>query len=119
MTPWHRIAMALAIAAVPVSAAVAHTALKSSNPASGSVLTQSPPVLTLTFLQPTRLTSLVLVTSTGERRLPFKPGDSALTFSASNPALARGRNEIRWRALSQDGHVAEGSIILVLRAPKP
>lgn len=109
---------ALAMLSAPLGAA-AHTALKRSNPASGSVLTRSPPVLTLTFLERTRLTSLVLVTASGERRLAFKPGGSALTFTVANPALVRGRNEVRWRALSQDGHVVEGSIILVLRAPKP
>lgn len=119
MNPGSGIAAAIAMAVVPATSALAHTALKSASPASGSVLTQSPPVLTLTFLQPTRLTSLVLVTAAGERALPFKPGGSARTFSAARPGLARGRNEIRWRALSQDGHVVEGSIILVLRAPKP
>lgn len=113
------IAAAIALTIATATSAIAHTALKGCNPASGSVLMQSPPVLTLTFLQPTRLTSLVLVSASGERRLPFTPKGGALTFSTAKPALTRGRNEIRWRALSQDGHVVEGSIILVLRSPKP
>ena len=110
----------LALAALAVPAAVeAHTALRASIPPSGSVLTQSPPVLTLTFLDPASLTSLTLVTAAGERRLTFTPTGSALTFSAPKPSLVRGRNEVRWKALSRDGHVVEGSIIVVLRAPKP
>ncbi|QHL91153.1 hypothetical protein GVO57_10415 [Sphingomonas changnyeongensis] len=113
------IALALALLVAPTAAVVAHTALKSSSPASGSVLTEAPPALTLTFLQPTRLTSLMLVNTAGEQRLGFKPGGSALSFTTAKPGLVRGRNEIRWRALSQDGHVVEGSIILVLRAPRP
>ena len=97
----------------------AHTALQRSSPASGSVLTASPPVLTLTFIEPTRLTSLLLVNSAGERALRFTPLAKAKTFSSPKPGLIKGRNEIRWRALSQDGHVIEGSLIIVLRAPKP
>lgn len=111
---------AIVAAALAVPAAVqAHTALRTSNPASGSVLTQSPPVLTLTFLEPASLTSLTLVTAAGERQLPFKPTGKALVFNAPKPGFVRGRNEVRWRALSRDGHVVEGSIIVVLRAPKP
>ncbi len=111
---------ALALIVMTVPAVVqAHTALQSVSPASGSVLTQSPPVLRLTFLEPASLTSLMLVTAAGERPLSFTPTGRALTFTAARPGFARGRNEIRWRALSRDGHVVEGSIIVVLRAPKP
>ncbi|MGC6328924.1 copper resistance CopC family protein [Rhizorhabdus sp. FW153] len=118
MTRVFRTALALISIAVP-AAVQAHTALRSSSPASGSVLTQSPPVLTLVFLEPASLTSLTLVTAAGERQLSFTPTGRALTFTAARPGFARGRNEIRWRALSRDGHVVEGSIIVVLRAPKP
>lgn len=104
--------------AMPMSVE-AHTALHSSNPSSGSVLTQSPPVLTLTFLEAVSLTSLMLVTGEGERSLSFTPSGRALTFEAPQPEFMRGRNEVRWRALAQDGHVIEGSIIIVMRAPKP
>jgi methionine-rich copper-binding protein CopC len=113
----HSLVAAVLMLSMPGSPVSAHTALKSSNPASGSVLTQSPPSLTLTFIEPSRLTSLVLANAEGERRLPFTPARSALTFSAPNPSFVRGRNEIRWRALSRDGHVIEGSIIVVLRTP--
>ncbi len=95
----------------------AHTALRSSTPPSGSVLTRAPETLTLTFLEPARLTSLVLVTAAGEKTLAFTPKGSATSFTSPKPALVKGRNEIRWTALSRDGHVVEGSIIIVLRAP--
>lgn len=106
----------IVVTAVVSSLAYAHTSLRGSEPASGSVLTQSPPAVTLTFLEPARLTSLMLVTSSGERRLAFSPSGSALSFVATKPELAPGRNEIRWTALSADGHVIEGSLIIVLRA---
>lgn len=108
---------ALALPMTMVTPVDAHTTLRGSSPASGSVLTQAPPQLTLTFLEPARLTSLVLVTASGERKLAFTPTGSGLTFTSHAPPLRRGRNEVRWTALSQDGHVIEGSIIIVLRAP--
>lgn len=109
--------LAIALLTVPTSLA-AHTALRSSSPASGSVLEQSPPALTLTFLEPATLTSLTLVNASGERRLPFAPRTKERTFTSPKPVLVRGRNEVRWRALSQDGHVVEGSLIIVIRPPR-
>ncbi|MEQ1597682.1 MAG: copper resistance CopC family protein [Casimicrobium sp.] len=107
----------LLLAVVFAASANAHTTLQAANPPSGSVLTASPPVLALTFEEPASLTSLTLVTAAGQKRLAFSPVGSALTFTTPRPPLVRGRNEIRWRALSRDGHVIEGSIIIVLRAP--
>lgn len=112
-----KLAIAALFAVIPLSVAVAHTALRGSSPASGSVLTRSPPELSLAFIEPARLTSLTLVNAAGERRLGFAPTGSALIFKSPKPGLARGRNEVRWRALSRDGHVVEGSIIVVLRGP--
>lgn len=100
-----------------VSGAQAHTSLRSSSPASGSVLNESPAEVSLAFVEPARLTSLVLVNTAGERRLEFTPSGSAETFTAAKPGFAPGRNELRWKALSKDGHVIEGSIIIVLRSP--
>jgi copper resistance protein C len=108
---------AAVLLAITGSAALAHTTLQSSTPASGSVLTASPPALTLTFADPLQLTAITLVTASGERNLAFRPGGSARTFSVQRPRFEPGRNEVRWRALSQDGHVMEGSIIIVLRRP--
>jgi len=97
--------------------ALAHTTLQSTSPASGAVLVQSPSEVTLTFGEPTRLTSIVVVKAGRERRLSFTPSGSAMTFVVPAPALTTGRNELRWRALSRDGHPVEGAIILVVRPP--
>jgi methionine-rich copper-binding protein CopC len=97
----------------------AHTTLRGTVPASGSVLTESPPSIELTFLEPARLTSLMIVTAAGERPLAFTPTASALTFVSAEPRLEPGRNEIRWTALSRDGHVIEGHLIIVLRVATP
>jgi copper resistance protein C len=106
---------AIALLFVLASSAQAHTSLRSSNPASGSVLTESTAVFSLTFLETARMTSLVLVTAAGERKLEFAPVGSAVTFTVTGPGFEAGRNEVRWKALSQDGHVIEGSVIIVIR----
>ncbi len=114
----HRMLIATAMLALPASLA-AHTAMKSSAPASGSVLTSAPPTLTLNFNQPTQMTAMTLVSTAGEQALAFTPSGSARSFAVARPALKPGRNAVRWRALSRDGHIVEGQIILVLRAPVP
>jgi methionine-rich copper-binding protein CopC len=111
-----RVFVALAAAiALSLGSAQAHTSLESSAPASGSILTQSPEQIVLTFHEAARLTSIAVALPNGERRLQFTPSGSATTFTAVSPNLPVGRNEVRWRALSADGHVVDGSIIIVVR----
>jgi methionine-rich copper-binding protein CopC len=117
MMPLPRILLASLFLASSFTGALAHTTLRASTPASGDVLTESPAEVTLEFIEPASMTSLILATAQGERRLAFTPTGSALTFKSPKPSFALGRNELRWRALSRDGHVIEGSIIIVLRAP--
>jgi len=73
----------------------------------------------MTFGEPTRLTAVSVVAAGEERKLAFTPEDSATEFSVTAPALAPGRNEVQWRALSLDGHVVEGSVIIVIKPPTP
>jgi methionine-rich copper-binding protein CopC len=104
---------------VPMRFAYGHTALKSSLPISGSILEKVPDELVLTFQEPTRLTSLVVVSPTGETSLKFAPEGSAEVFKSLRPVLDQGRNEVRWRALSKDGHVVEGTIVFTIRMVSP
>jgi methionine-rich copper-binding protein CopC len=98
--------------------AYAHTAVAGTNPKSGSVLERSPAVVEISFEHAAHLTSVVLVAAgKPERKLAFTPSGGATTFRLPDPALAPGRNEIRWKALSSDGHVVSGSMVLVIRPP--
>lgn len=117
MKPVARLLVAMTLLLPALPGLQAHTTVKSSNPASGSVLTGSPPLFEVTFAERVKLTSLLLVNKAGQRKLAFKPSASALKFSSTKPGLVLGRNEIRWTALAQDGHVINGSIIIVLRPP--
>lgn len=98
------------------TSAFAHSSVKSSVPANGSVLSASPSEIVINFSEPARLVS-VIVTSQGaaERKLQFAPAAEAASFSVAAPKLASGRNEIKWHALSRDGHPISGTIILVVK----
>lgn len=109
-------AAAVLLAALVPLAAFAHSTLKRTDPASGSVLAASPASILLEFGEPARLTSVVAVAADqSERKLEFTPSGSATAFTVAEPGLAPGRNELRWKALSKDGHPVSGTIILVIR----
>jgi len=98
------------------TAVLAHTPLKETSPASGSILEVSPDSVMLEFGQAVRLTLVRVESPDGsERRLDFSPRESSAIFETEAPNLVAGRNAIHWTALSPDGHVIEGVVILVLR----
>jgi methionine-rich copper-binding protein CopC len=110
-----RVLQALAMTFV-ASIALAHSTLKSTVPVSGSTLTESPPEVIINFNEPARLVSVVVANaSAAERKLQFTPAAEGVSFTIAAPALERGRNEIKWRALSKDGHPVSGSIIIVVK----
>jgi methionine-rich copper-binding protein CopC len=108
--------MAAALLALLPFAVHAHSTLKQTIPASGSVLTTSPPEVLIQFNEAARLTSVVAAAGEkAERKLSFEPAGSATSFTVKEPTLEKGRNEIRWKALSSDGHPIAGSIIIVIK----
>ena len=108
----------LAAALLLTSVAWAHTAIKSTTPATGTVLARSPAVIEVRFGHPAQLTSVVVVgEGAGPRKLAFEPVSSALEFRLLDPQLAPGRNEIRWKGLSAgDGHVIEGTLVFTVES---
>jgi methionine-rich copper-binding protein CopC len=108
--------VALGLSMTVPAVGFAHTALSSSVPKSGSELTVSPATIEIQFREPARLTSVVLVAADmSERKLEFTASEKPNTFTVKDPKLASGRNEILWKALSKDGHVATGSLIFTLK----
>lgn len=98
------------------SPAFAHSTVKNSVPASGSVIPASPAEVVLTFNEASRITSVVLSEpGKDNRKLATLPAGQATTFTITDPMLGIGRNEIKWKALSKDGHPIEGSIILIVK----
>jgi len=92
-----------------------HTTVTETVPRSGSVLERSPAVVKLGFAHAARLTSVLLVgPDDSQRKLEFTPAGSSDSFQFPDPGMATGRNEIRWKALSDDGHVISGSMIYTI-----
>jgi methionine-rich copper-binding protein CopC len=58
---------------------------------------------------------VVVETGKPERKLEFMPSGKATTFMVHDPKLSNGRNEVKWKALSKDGHAISGSIIIVVK----
>lgn len=99
------------------AAAFAHTSATSTSPKSGSVLDASPATIGITFKEAARLTSVVVhQEGKPERKLTFTPNGSATEFTIENPGLEPGKSEVRWTALSKDGHVVKGVIVLTVKA---
>ena len=94
----------------------AHTPVVGTSPKHGSILEQPPASVEISFRDPVRLTSMVAVEAgSRERKLEFTPTASAATFKVTDPKLDPGRIEIRWKALSKDGHVISGSFLFAIK----
>jgi methionine-rich copper-binding protein CopC len=107
------VGVALAVMSAP---ALAHSTVKSTVPVSGSILPASPPEVVINFNQEARLTSVVVIEpGKPERKLEFMPSGAATSFMMHDPKLSTGRNEIKWKALSKDGHPIEGTIFVVIK----
>jgi copper resistance protein C len=98
----------------------AHTRIDEATPASGAVLEQSPPTIEIKFKHAVRMTSvIVLDAAKAERKLAFEPTTRTQVISIASPKLGHGRNELRWKALSEDGHVISGSLIYIVQGASP
>ena len=92
------------------AAAMAHSPLSKSMPADGETVSSAPAELQLQFRGEAKLVKLSL--SQDGTDIPL--GDSHLMQIATQhvvalPALSGGSFEVRWRALSADGHVIKGN----------
>ena len=96
-------------------AAAAHTLVEKTNPATDAPLASTPPKIEIQFKHAMQMTSVVAVDgANAERKLMFTPATSAALITITEPALQAGRNEIRWKGLSKDGHVITGKLIFVV-----
>ena len=105
------IAVALLAVSLQALPAAAHSPLVSSSPADGDVLETAPQAIEMKFRGTTRLVRLALtgaqsgeVTLSDEHLMVEKHRHTVLL-----PAIAADEYEVRWRALSADGHLVKGS----------
>lgn len=94
-------------------AALAHAALRSSDPSAGSVLTAPPTRIRLVFSEAleTSLSTVSLVLPDGRQMALAARADSSdrKILIAPVNGLAAGTYHVRWRAVSDDGHASSGS----------
>ena len=102
------------VATLYASFAAAHAVLVSSSPSSGSVLTQAPREIRLSFNEriEARFSNVTLTRNDGRRVQagrasadPQRPND--VVFSL--PALQAGRYQVNWQATSADSHRIRGN----------
>ena len=106
--------------ALLASAAFAHAKLLRASPADGAQLAEAPKALSLTFAESVKLAS-VAVSSAGQA-VPVtidRAAKAAATVVVPLPALAPGRYDVRWSAVSpDDGHVSKGSLAFTVQSAK-
>jgi len=94
----------------------AHTTVEKTRPATDAPLASSPPTIEIQFKHAVQMTSVVVLDATkSERKLTFTPATSATLVTLNEPAMQVGRNEIRWKGLSKDGHVISGTLVFVVK----
>lgn len=115
------LAGALALA-LPASV-LAHAELESATPADGTVLTEPPDEIVLTFTEDldASKSSLTLHTAGGEQLAAgtIDPADAAAMRIDDLPNLAPGTYEIRWTSAGSDAHLERGTLSFELTAPTP
>ncbi len=93
---------------------MAHSMLTKSSPAKDEVLKTMPKQVTLEFNHPTRLTQFKLVSlDQPGTEIAVKPDLKAATmttFVIPVPALAKGKYQLKWATLAEDGHAMTGSL---------
>ena len=104
-------AVALLAVSLQVLPAAAHSPLVSSSPADGDVLAAAPQAIEMQFRGTARLVRVAL---TGAQSGEVALSEEHLMVEKHRhtvvlPAIAADEYEVRWRALSADGHVVKGS----------
>src|SRR5689334_18344567 len=101
---------AVLFGAVTASPALAHTALKSSDPEKGATVKTLDKV-TLTFTESVRFPVVLVRDADGRDYQDGKPkADGPTVTQQVSGALPSGKYTIAWRIVSADGHPVEGEI---------
>ncbi|WP_448811439.1 copper resistance CopC family protein [Agromyces bauzanensis] len=104
---------AVAIGLANAAPASAHDELLASTPENGQVLETGPAAVELEFSNDIieMGTAVILLDAQGEELAVGEPVVAGRTVKATLPAdLADGEYQVRWRAVSADGHPIEGTI---------
>ena len=102
------------LAALYANVATAHAVLVSSSPANGSILSQAPREIRLSFNEGIegRFSSVTLTRSDGKKvqtGASYSDAQKRSDLVVSLPPLQPGKYQVRWQATSADSHRIQGS----------
>lgn len=99
--------------------ASAHAHLHASVPANHSTVAEAPKQVALEFNEPVQLTAATIQKGDGPATKLGPLADAASkTFSLLLPSLEAGNYIIKWRAVSDDGHVMADKLLFTVGAAK-
>ena len=110
----------LLVALVTAPGALAHATLQSSEPASNSIVRESPPTVTLQFSEAveTAFGSIRVYDCGGERvdsGKATRPSDSSVAINLDR-SLPAGTYTVTWRVISADAHPVAGAFVFSVKA---
>ena len=93
------------------TSAAAHTDMRSSTPADGSVINKAPEQIQLTFTASVSLVRLNLTDGSGkELELDFKPSTEPMTeYLMAMPLMQTGTYKVDWAVIGEDGHTVSNT----------
>ena len=108
------------VATLCAGPAAAHAVLVGSSPAGGSLLSEAPREIRLSFNEgiEARFSSVTVTGSDGKKVQTGRPSGAAQKRSdliVSLPALQPGRYQVQWQATSTDSHRIQGSFAFEIR----
>ena len=108
--------LVITIAALAVaSVASAHAHLHVSTPANHSVIAEAPKQVSLQFNEPVKLTALTIQKGDGPvTKLGPLPDAAAKDFTLAAPKLDAGSYIVKWRAVSDDGHIMADKLLFTV-----
>lgn len=111
--------MAFLVGVTVSGAAIAHAHLHSSMPANHSTVTGAPKLIALEFNEPVQLTAVTVQKGDGPAtKLGPLAEAASKTFSLTLPMLEAGNYIVKWRAVSDDGHVMADKLLFAVEAAK-
>ena len=106
----------IAVAALAVAnVASAHAHLHMSTPVNHSIIAEVPKQVSLQFNEPVMLTSLTIQKGDGPvTKLGPLPDVPAKDFALAAPKLDSGSYIVKWRAVSDDGHIMADKLLFTV-----
>ena len=102
---------AIALSLTLICAALAHSPVKSTQPANGASVAEPPETIVIEFDGDVRLTKVTVTSDGGAMSTLDLSGAKsfAVEHTLSAPDLSAGMYTVEWRALAKDGHAMKGS----------